>query len=133
MKIVLIRQIIQPFCRITPGRALPFGLLAPDRGIAFVRAAMGQNLHASILFAVLDPEEPLILSFRTLYHCTDRVAAGEDNGMSRDLRSVPTPPPSLPSFTVSCLRSASPPEAKHRPVIVLRERSWCIDQTLPPE
>ena len=34
--------------------------------------------------------------------------------------------PSCPSFVVSCLcPSASPQEAKHRPVIVLRKRSWC--------
>ena len=41
------------------------------------------------------------------------------------------PLPLPPSFTVSCLLSASRPEAKHRPAIVLENACSAIDQTPP--
>ena len=47
---------------------------------------------------------------------------------------TPPPTPSLPptSFTVPRLLSASPPEAKHRPVIVLENACSAIDQNPTP-
>ena len=56
-----------------------------------------------------------------------------DHGKQVPEADKSTHPLPLPSFTVSGFLSASPPEAKHRPVIVLENSCSAIYQTPPPE